>query len=100
MAKINPLLDKHRKLPLLHILIELMKSDILFQQVSYKQGNYNGKSILIGSVWGLTTRQSLWAILCHLPEKGRKKIEETVEEIKERGREKRGTGIKVKKKKK
>ena len=37
--------------------------------------------------WGLTTRQPLWVILCRLPEKGRKKIEETVEEIKERDRE-------------
>ena len=39
--------------------------------------------------WGLTTRQPLWVILCRLPEKGRKVIEEIVEEIKERGREER-----------
>ena len=50
--------------------------------------------------WGLTTRQPLRVILCRLPEKGRKEIEETVEEIKERDREERGTGMKVKKKKK
>ena len=37
--------------------------------------------------WGLTTRQPLWVILCLLPEKGRKEIEETVEEMKERERE-------------
>ena len=49
--------------------------------------------------WGLTTRQPLWVILCHLPEKGRKEIEERVEEMKERDREERGTGIKVKKQK-
>ena len=34
--------------------------------------------------WGLTTRKHLWAILCRLPEKGRKKIEEMVEELKEK----------------
>ena len=39
-------------------------------------------------------------ILCHLPVKGRKEIEEIVEEMKERGREERGTGMKVKKQKK
>ena len=50
--------------------------------------------------WGLTTRQTLWVILCHLQEQGRKEIEETVEEMKERDREKRGTGMKVKKQKK
>ena len=42
--------------------------------------------------WGLTTRQPLWVILCRLPEKGRKEIEEIVEEIKERqGRNRNGT---------
>ena len=50
--------------------------------------------------WGLTTRQSLRVILCRLPEKGRKEIEERVEEMKERDREERGTGMKVKKQKK
>ena len=34
--------------------------------------------------WGLTTRQPLWVILCRLPEKERKEIEEIVEEMKER----------------
>ena len=48
---------------------------------------------------GLTTRQPLWVILCRL-EKGRKDTEEIVEEIKERVREERGTGMKVKKQKK
>ena len=33
------------------------------------------------------TCQPLWVILCHLPEKGRKEVEEIVEEIKERDRE-------------
>ena len=50
--------------------------------------------------WGLTTRQPLWFILCCLPKKGRKEIEETVEEMKEMNREERGTGMKVKKQKK
>ena len=36
------------------------------------------------------TRQPFWVILCRLPEKGRKDIEEIVEEIKERDREERG----------
>ena len=49
--------------------------------------------------WGLTTRQPLRVILCRLPEKGRKEIEERVE-MKERDREERGTGMEVKKQKK
>ena len=36
------------------------------------------------------TRQPFWVILCRLPKKGRKDIEEIVEEIKERDREERG----------
>ena len=32
------------------------------------------------------TCHSLWVILCHLPEKGRREIEEIVEEMKERDR--------------
>ena len=47
--------------------------------------------------WGLTTHQPLWVILCRLPEKGRKEIEEIVEEMKETIREETGTGMKVKK---
>ena len=50
--------------------------------------------------WGLMTRQPLWVISCCLPEKGTKEIEEIIEEIKERDREERGTGMKVKKQKK
>ena len=50
--------------------------------------------------WDLTTRQPLRVFLCRLPEKGRKEIEERVEEMKERDREERGTGMKVKKQKK
>ena len=46
------------------------------------------------------TRQPLWVILCRLQETGRKEIEEIVEEMKERDREERGTGMKVKKQKK
>ena len=33
------------------------------------------------------THQSLWVILCRLPEKGRKEIDEIVEEMKERDRD-------------
>ena len=50
--------------------------------------------------WGLMTHQPLWVILCHLPEKGRKEIEEIVEGMKDRDREERGTRMKVKKQKK
>ena len=39
--------------------------------------------------WGLMTHQPLWVILCCLPEKGRKEIEETEEEMKERDGEER-----------
>ena len=46
---------------------------------------------------GLLARQALWVILCPLPEKGRKEI---VEEMKERDRDARGTGMKGKKQKK
>ena len=49
---------------------------------------------------GLTARQPLWVILCRLPEKGRKEIEEIVVKLKERNREERETGMKVKKQKK
>ena len=50
--------------------------------------------------WGLTKHQPLWVILCRLPEKGRKEIEEIVEEMKERDREEKETGMKVKNQKK
>ena len=49
---------------------------------------------------GLTTHQPLWVILCRLPEKGRKVIEEIVEEMKEKDREERGTGMKAERQKK
>ena len=32
------------------------------------------------------TRQLLWVILCHLPEKGRREIEQIVEKMNERDR--------------
>ena len=46
------------------------------------------------------TRQPLWVILCHLRDKGRKEIEEIVEEMKERDRKERGKEMIVKKQKK
>ena len=46
------------------------------------------------------TLQPLWVILCRLPEKWRKETEERVEEMKERDREERGAGMKMKKQKK
>ena len=53
----------------------------------------NGSGIMF-VCWGLMTCQPLWVILCHLPEKGRKEIEEIVEEMKERDRQERGPGMK------
>ena len=51
-------------------------------------------------VMGFSDTSTLWVILCRLPEQGRKVIEEIVEEVKERDREGRGTGMKLKKQKK
>ena len=48
----------------------------------------------------LWLRQPLWVILCRLPEKGRKEIGEIAENIKERDKEEKGKGMKVKKQKK
>ena len=63
--------------------------------------SYNCTTILFDWLfWGNTLLQPLWVTLCRLPGKGRKAIEETVEEMKEMDREESGTGIKVKKQKK
>ena len=74
----------------------LMLQDVVKVPVS----RFTCSGIHIVLCWGLTTRQPLWVILCRLPEKGRKEIEEIVEEMKERNREERGTGMKGKKQKK
>ena len=50
--------------------------------------------------WDLKAHQPFWVILSCLLEKGRKEIVEIVEEMKERDREGRGIGMKVKKQKK
>ena len=42
-------------------------------------------------MWGLTKRQPLWVILCHLPEKGRKIAEEMKNEGQERKRNRNGS---------
>ena len=49
---------------------------------------------------GFNDMSTLVGHLCLIPEKGRKEIEETVEEMKERNTEERGIGMKVKKQKK
>ena len=49
---------------------------------------------------GFNDTSTLVGHFCRLPEKGRKEIEEIVEEMKERDREERGIGMKVKKQKK
>ena len=51
-------------------------------------------------VLGFNDTSTLEGHFVRLPEKGRKEIEERVEEMKERDREERGTGMKVKKQKK
>ena len=43
--------------------------------------------------WGLLTHQPLWVILCCRPEKGRRELEEKVEEIKERDRAERKMNV-------
>ena len=50
-------------------------------------------------VLGFNNTSTLWVILCLFPEKGRKQIEEILEEKKERDKEEKGTGMKVKKQK-
>ena len=55
---------------------------------------------LLFSVLGFNDTSTLVVILCHLPEKGRKEIEEIVEKMKERDREERGAGMRVKKQQK
>ena len=55
------------------------------------------KAMTMDLCWGLTTHQPLWVNLCRLPEKGRKEIEEIVEEMTERDREEKETGVRVKK---
>ena len=49
---------------------------------------------------GFNDNSTLVGHFVSLPEKGRKEIEEIVEEMKERDKEERGTGMKVKKQKK
>ena len=63
--------------------------------INYWLSSLTWQKILVDWLsWGLTTRQPLWVILCHLPEKGTKVIEEIAEEMKEREREERETGWK------
>ena len=45
-------------------------------------------------VLGFKDTSTLWVILCRFPERGRKDIEEIVEEMKERDWEERGKGVK------
>ena len=48
---------------------------------------YNGPSAnSVDCIWGLMTHQTLWVILCSLPEKGRRELEEIVDKMKERAR--------------
>ena len=44
-----------------------------------------GKRVVDLLCWGLTTHQSLWVVLCRLPEKVRLEIEEIVEAMKDGG---------------
>ena len=59
--------------------------------LSCDKHNINDKCPKLLLCWDLTTRQLMWVILCRLPEKGRKEIEEIAEKMKERG----GTGRKA-----
>ena len=82
----------------LDILYSYVEKEYLVIRILYDWNRDNG--FFDWLCWGLTTRQPLRVILCRLPEKGRKEIEERVEEMKKRDREERGTGMKVKKQKK
>ena len=50
------------------------------EMVNRNASNVFGKLVVL--CWGLTTGPHLWVILCRLPEKERKEIEEIVEEMK------------------
>ena len=66
-----------------------MKCQILFSRINEKNIT-NLSSAETCLCWGLTTHQPLWVILCHLSEKGRREMEEIVEEeMKERDLEER-----------
>ena len=82
----------------------LLPSQIVWHPTDRSPGTNNaycwGAKIFFWLRWGLTTRQPSWVILCPLPEKGRKEIEEIVEEMKKTNREERWTRMKVKKQKK
>ena len=62
--------------------------------IFHKEGKSSQECIVCVCVWGgggcLTVCQPFWVILCHLPEKWRREIEETVKELKERDRGERG----------
>ena len=66
------------------------KPQFYYAQVEFKEVNIVKASFRDDMVdwlcWGLMTLQPLWVILCRLPEKRRREIEETVEEMKERDR--------------
>ena len=87
-------------LMLLNIVSNIYEDTNLYWKMKYSEGKFVSTKTILSACWGLTTRQPLWVILCRLPEKGRKEIEEIVEERKERNREERKTGMNVKKQKK
>ena len=58
---------------------------VMSSAVSLPNHTFTGQALLC---WGLTTRQPLRVILCRLPEKGRKEVEES------RGDEREGQGRK------
>ena len=66
--------------PRMYVAVPLARADRIQTDIQF---NYQAIYINEHLCWGLTTRQPLLVILCRLPEKGRRGIEEIVEAMKE-----------------
>ena len=73
------------------IILQNVASDQSLHCLPYIQQYFRHINSLFFIVLGFNDNQPLWVILCHPPEKGRKKTEEIVEKMKEIDREERGT---------
>ena len=87
-AKTGHVVFSKRRVKSLHVSIIVCKT--AYVSLSQHQPKLNVQVIYDWLCWGLMTCQPLWVILCHIPKKGRKEIEEIGEEMKERDREERG----------
>ena len=71
-------------------LCEMKHHTVLSLILCLQQDSNPGPHDLKLDLLGFSYTSALWVILCHLPEKGRKEIEEIVEEMKEKDREENG----------